>query len=174
MKQNNKKGFFYKTKGFSLIELLVVMAIVGILAGIVYTNLSAAQASARDESRKVALKEVQLALEFYKAQNGRYPAAGCGATSTTATNCYPYIEGLTPDFIPELPRDPNGQSYRYRTNTNGTGYKLSTLGNVERNLIQSCEDEFSRYPVGHSSCANLSSTLQKSYAVYGGTGSSGW
>ncbi len=57
-----------RSLGFTLVELMVVISVIGILSSIVYANFGSARASARDDIRKSALKEVQLAIELYKAQ----------------------------------------------------------------------------------------------------------
>lgn len=53
-------------KGFTLIEILIVVAIIGILTGLVTVNLSAARERARDVQRKGDVKQIQQALELYK------------------------------------------------------------------------------------------------------------
>ena len=58
----------YKIKGFTVIELLVVIAIIGILMAILLATFNDARMSARDDARQAQLKELQLALELYKAQ----------------------------------------------------------------------------------------------------------
>lgn len=158
-------------RGFTLVELLVVMAIIGILSGIVFANFADARATSRDQARKVALKEVQLAIELYKAQEERYPTAGCGASGWTSASCDEYIVGLVPDFIPALPRDPKtGNSYLYRSNTNN--YKLLTTS-VEKETVTTAH-EFARCP-SFTSCGNASaSALAKTYAVYKGTNAVQW
>jgi general secretion pathway protein G len=162
-------------RGFTLVELLVVMAIIGILSGIVFANFADARATSRDQARKVALKEVQLAIELYKAQEERYPTAGCGASGWTSASCDEYIEDLVPDYIPSLPKDPkNGNSYRYHTNGSGSAYKLIADGTVEKNLITSYSDEFARCPEDFGSSYCGSTPTAKTYAVYGGSASAQW
>ena len=58
-----------RVRGFTLIELLVVIAIIAILAAVLLSSFDEARKSARDDARKAELKELQLALELYKAQN---------------------------------------------------------------------------------------------------------
>ena len=65
-----------KQKGFTLIELMVVIAIIGLLASVVLAALASSRTSARDASRVQAVKELQKALELYRnANNGNYPCA---------------------------------------------------------------------------------------------------
>lgn len=119
---------------------MVAISIIGILSSIVYANFGEARKAARDDVRKTSLKELQLAIEFYKAQNDRYPAAGCSVVAGTyaeaSVSCTNYISGLIPDFMPALPRDPmsenvNGRGFMYRTDFAGADYKLMVKDSVE-------------------------------------------
>ncbi len=133
-----------KRLGFTLIEILVVITIMGILSAVVLANLGEGQAQARDAERKADLRSIQSALELYKLKYGRYPA-GCRAPGRwsgqigTAYQCggnnSQYIVGLAPEFIPVLPSDAklNGtdSGYVYTTNAQGTVYKLMARLTVE-------------------------------------------
>ena len=59
--------------GFTIIELLIVIAIIGILAGLVLTNFQGAQAKARDAQRKTRLNSVYGKLEEFYNNNTGYP-----------------------------------------------------------------------------------------------------
>src|SRR5437588_640087 len=61
------------SKGFTLIELLVVIAIIGILATIVMVNVLSVRSRARDTQRKSDIRQIQSALELYRADQGSYP-----------------------------------------------------------------------------------------------------
>lgn len=74
-------------KGFTIIELLIVIAIIGILAGLVLNNFQGAQAKARDVQRKTRMNSIYSKLEEYYNNNGAYPD---GALSTTVL---PGIDG---------------------------------------------------------------------------------
>lgn len=106
-------------KGFTLVELLVVIGIIGILAaaGIVAINPMAQLAKARNAQRKADLMELARAVERYKVEHGSYPSTG-GSSSWAGTGVTIPPEWLinTPDWIPDLvssgeikqlPRDPN-------------------------------------------------------------------
>lgn len=183
-----------KNAGFTLIELLVVLGIIGVLAGIVYASFSEARMAARDDVRKTELRELQLALELYKAQYGRYPAACGNAVDVWRGNvpgpdtgvsfaCGPdYIIGhaagvnFVPDFISSLPTDPNSfrnRGYLYRVDAGGTAYKLLLFHLVELKKVTSYPDEFARcpQPTGTTWCPNTFPTdpanqTQQTYAVY--------
>lgn len=61
-------------EGFTLIELIVVIAIIAVLTGLVSFNFQQARMKARDISRKSDLKQIANALEAYKNDNQAYPA----------------------------------------------------------------------------------------------------
>jgi prepilin-type N-terminal cleavage/methylation domain-containing protein len=60
-------------KGFTLVELLVVVAIIGLLSTLSIVALNSARVKARDASRVAAIKQWQTALELYYSDNGGYP-----------------------------------------------------------------------------------------------------
>lgn len=63
-----------KQSGFTIVELLIVIVIIGILAGLVVTQILGATAKARDTERKTDLDQISNQLEAYYAQKGSYPA----------------------------------------------------------------------------------------------------
>ena len=124
MKSFNKFDFVKKNKfrnlinglGFSLIELLVVISIIGILAGIALVSFTGAQRQARDSERKSDIKQYQAYLESYaNARVGFYPIY----ISSTSL-----VSVCTSDLnAPACPEDKTtGQTYRYISNSQGTKY----------------------------------------------------
>lgn len=82
--------------GFTIIELLIVIAIIAILAGLVLNNFQGAQAKARDTQRVTDINNLHTKLEEYYNDNNGYPS-----TFTAAT--FPGIDG-------ESLNDPRGES----------------------------------------------------------------
>lgn len=86
--------------------------------------------------------------------------------------CEEYIVGLVPDFISVLPSDPKDEEtdnmgYLYKTNANGSAYKLMVYGSVEIDVVSDFEDEFSRCPWNTGSSPCTEDTLESNvYAVY--------
>lgn len=179
-----KKSFL--KSGFTLIELLVVIAIISILTAVLVASFDSARKSSRDAARQSELKELQLAIELYKSQNGVYPAQGCGTPGTWAgpgpqpgwgTDCDTYILGLVPEYLPSLPTDPlkeddTGVGFMYTTNSTQTAYKAMVHRSVESKLVTSYADEFSRCPSAGPNCPSVGSNSDV-YAVYS-LGAEGW
>lgn len=113
MRKNNQKGF-------TIIELLVVIVIIGILVALALPQLFAAQARGRDTERKNDLKNIQTQLETYFNDNGAYVA-----TSGDAATVLAGVDGLelTADDLTG-PRD--NDVYTYTTADSGQTYTLST------------------------------------------------
>jgi type II secretion system protein G len=93
--------YLLNKKGFTLIELIVVIAIIGILSAVVIVNISSSRSKARDAKRISDIAQIQLALEQYFEWCGVYPKNSSGAIDTI-TNCAKKIT----DFISVIPKDP--------------------------------------------------------------------
>lgn len=146
--------------GFTLIEIIVVISIVGLLATAGVASYSEVREQSRDKYRAATLKQLQLALQVYKAEHGRYPE-GCkgdgnwsGNVKTGSYKCNAgeeFIQGgvgrpFFPKYMSEAPRDPLYESqpdnygFIYITNFNGDAYKLMAYRTVENDEV-AWEDE---------------------------------
>lgn len=127
-----------KQRGFTIVELLVVIVIIGILAALIINAFNGMQAKARDTQRITDLKNVQKAVETYYADHGSYPlsANGSGAWAghcPSYGNYDEYIVGLAPTYLKTLPVDPkydtSGYCYLYRST--GMDYMVITHQTME-------------------------------------------
>lgn len=73
-----------KQQGFTIVELLIVIVVIGILAALVITTFTGIQRRARDTERQTDIKALHSQLEAYYAQNGFYPALAEVNTTTLA------------------------------------------------------------------------------------------
>ena len=78
-------------KGFSLIELIVVVTIIGILAGIAIVNVKFAQRKAREAALKDNLFQMRKCIDNFYADKQRYPSN---------------LQELVPNYIRQIPKDP--------------------------------------------------------------------
>jgi len=71
-----KKNYYLRGSGLTLIELIVVMCIISVLAGIGVYSYQGYVLKARDGKRKADLEQIRSALEMYRTDNQTYPATG--------------------------------------------------------------------------------------------------
>lgn len=89
-------------KGFTLIEILVVVSIIGLLSAVVLGSLGTARVKGRDAARIVEIREIKKALEFYYDDNKKYPQPG-GQASNFDIAADPFKSYLVPQYIGDIP-----------------------------------------------------------------------
>lgn len=114
--------------GFTLLELLVVLAILGLLAAIVAPQVLRYLGSSRSQTAGVQLRNVVSALELYQLDVGRYPSASEGLAALVTQP-----GGVATWNGPYLPRaealtDPWGRPYVYRVPGTAAPFEVVTLG----------------------------------------------
>lgn len=113
------KTLLTKPAGFSMVELLVVMAIAAVIIGLSLVSVGGARRAARDGKRKTDLEQIRSALEMCRADSGSYPAGTLvsGGAITCGSTTYMTI-----------PADPIPDSYRYYyAQITGSSYRLCAL-----------------------------------------------
>lgn len=114
--------------GISLLEILVVVAIMGLLATVAGVQLSGVLGRARSDTARLQLEQVGATLEMFRLDVGRYPDDGEGlrallsAPSNVATWRGPYLRK------PEAIVDPWGRPLAYRPGEDGQSFQLMSLG----------------------------------------------
>lgn len=113
------KNITKKEGGFTLLELLIVIVIIGILALLIIPNITSAPKKARDTQRKTDLRAIQKGMEEYFVSNNSYP--------TTAT-WIADLQNVTNPIIKKIPVDPKVggvYEYKYVEGTPVGGYTLT-------------------------------------------------
>lgn len=161
-----------------MVEILVVISIISILAAVIYASFGDARAASRDKVRKTSLKELALALELYKSQHGTYPEAGCGSAGWTGPGpgdqysaCDEYIVGLVPEFMSELPKDPqqdkeDDSGFLYYVSPAGDSYKVLVWKTVETSMVTGYDDPFARCPRNFGTTWCGVSPQENTYSIY--------
>ena len=99
--------------GFTLIELMVVLVIIGVLAALIVPNVLERADDARVTAARTDVGNLMQALKLYRLDNQRYPTAEQGLQSLVAR---PEVGPLPPNwkrYLDKLPADPWGQPYQY-------------------------------------------------------------
>ena len=135
------KGIFFQTigtaknnrrhlHGFSFIEVMVVIIILGLLSSIVGVYLFDSAAKAKADATKTQIKGLETALDLYRLHNSRYPSTEQGLKALLTKPEVgvlpknwngPYLRGKN------LPEDSWGSPYRYLSG-NGNNYEIISLG----------------------------------------------
>ncbi|WP_255325582.1 type II secretion system major pseudopilin GspG [Sphingobium sp. 15-1] len=116
--------------GFTLVELMVVIVIIGLLATIVAINVIPATDTARVEKAKADISTIEQALEQYRLDNLTYPSTTDGLQAlisppASLTQPQRYRRG---GYIKKLPNDPWGRPYAYAVPGRKGAFDISSLG----------------------------------------------
>lgn len=122
MKKMNRK----KSSGFTLIELMVVITIIGILGAMIFPMVVGRDDSARVDAAKSDLRSISNALDMYKLDNFSYPTTdqGLDALVNKPADAKNWAKG---GYLPKKPVDPWGNDYVYLDLGDGS-YEVFTYG----------------------------------------------
>lgn len=128
MTRSPPSSFARRGLGFTLLELLVVILIIGLLTGIVAPRFMSQISRSEVTTARAQLDSFRKALEAYRIDNGRYPTTSEGldalvnAPSGGARWHGPYLQGA-------IPLDPWGSPYQYQSpGPNGKDFQVMSLG----------------------------------------------
>lgn len=115
MKKQFQSMNYRKTAGFTLIEVMVVVVILGILAAIIVPKIMSRPEQARIVKVKQDITAIQSALDLYKLDNGVYPTTDQGLQALVSRPSAPPVprDWKSDGYLQDLPMDPWGLAYQY-------------------------------------------------------------
>ena len=118
----------HSSRGFTLIEIMVVVVILGILGSLIVPNIIGRPDEARATAARADIEAIGNALELYRLDNGNYPSTDQGLEAlVTKPSGYPEPRRWNADgYLKKLPVDPLDQPYQYFSE-NRT-FEVSSLG----------------------------------------------
>ncbi|WP_245820303.1 type II secretion system major pseudopilin GspG [Marinobacter lutaoensis] len=117
-------------RGFTLIEIMVVMVILGLLVAIVAPNIMGRSDQAKVTIAQTQLKNIQSALDLYRLDNSHYPSTQQGLEALVSKpSGTPEPRNWNPDgYLKSVPEDPWGTPYQYVSPGTEGPYDLYSLG----------------------------------------------
>lgn len=114
--------------GLTLLEMIVVLVIIAIVAGLVTMNVVGRPDQARVTTTQTNLASLSSALKLYRLDNGQYPTTEQGLKALAEKPVTPPIPATWPDggYVSETPVDAWGNPYVY--SSTGSGFQLRSLG----------------------------------------------
>lgn len=115
-------------RGFTIVELVIVIAVIAILASVTMVTYNGAQARGEYARAQTDMKHISDALAIYREQNGAYPIPASNAT-TFQPAATQLTSTLTPGYLDsaDLLTAKTGYAYLYRTDSSGTDYALMRI-----------------------------------------------
>jgi general secretion pathway protein G len=115
--------------GFSLIELMIVLVILGLIAGVVGPQAMKYLGKGKTKSAKVQIENISSALDMYRLEVGSYPSTSQGLKALAEEPSG--ARGWSGPYLKKgnVPKDPWNNNYQYkRVNNNGHPYELYSMG----------------------------------------------
>lgn len=119
MKQDNRRTRSAGQAGFTLVEILLVVVIIGMLATIAAINVPKFLGQGREGKVKADINSIAAAVEAYNMVEGKYPPS----LSTLTEGNDPYLKSL--------PKDPWGNEYQYNSPSSHAGHRYDIYSNGE-------------------------------------------
>jgi general secretion pathway protein G len=115
--------------GFTLIEIMVVVVIIGLLAAIIVPTVVSKVDEARVAKAKSDIQSLETALTEYRLDNASYPTSDEGLDALVKQPNDPAVTNWHGPYVEQLSKDPLGRPYQYEyPGTHGLPYDLYTLG----------------------------------------------
>ena len=124
---SKKKQHYPISKGFTLIELMIVIVILGLLSTIIMPRILSRPEQARRMKAKVDIRNIESSLALFKTDTGGFPTTSQGLKALVSD---PGIKGYNPDaYLDKMPLDPWDNRYIYLSpGVHGKDYDLESYG----------------------------------------------
>ena len=136
MKQQRSGDSLRLRRGLTLIELVVVLIVIGLLAGLVAPQILGRVSDARVTTAKTQIELLGVALENYHLDNGVYPSSqqGLGALRVKPSGLPDARNWRGPYLKKDVPNDPWGRPYIYKSpgDKDRAGFDIQTLGRDDK------------------------------------------
>ncbi|WP_456401657.1 type II secretion system major pseudopilin GspG [Persephonella sp.] len=117
-----------KERGFTLLELLVVIVILSLIAALVIPKITGRVDEAKIDTTKVQLKELKRTLEMYKLDNGMYPTTEQGLKALVEKPKIPPEPKKWKQYLDTLPKDAWGNDFVYISPAEKHPFELKSKG----------------------------------------------
>lgn len=111
-----------RPQGFTIVEIAIVIAIVGLLVSLTIVTYTLVQRQARDDERRADVAVLKKALEHYYYDNNEYPAPG--GLADYAYDASGLASSLTPRYLQSIPKVPQGANYEYAFKPDRSAYAV--------------------------------------------------
>jgi general secretion pathway protein G len=115
-------------RGFTLIEVLVVIIILGLIASLVVPRITGRLDEAKVEATKIQMRAIKDALEQYKLDNGTYPTTEQGLKALVEKPNTPPLPSRWRPYLDKLPQDAWGRDFVYLSPGINRPFELRSLG----------------------------------------------
>lgn len=115
-------------RGFTLIEVLVVIVILGLIAGLIIPRITGRVDEAKVETTKIQMKAIKDALEQYKLDNGIYPTTEQGIKALVEKPTTPPIPSRWRQYLDKIPQDAWGRDFLYLSPGINRPFELRSKG----------------------------------------------
>src|SRR5260370_31238885 len=120
----------YRRRGFTLIEIMVVVVILAVLGALVVPNILGKVDTARITAAKTDIRSIGTALDLYRLDNFKYPTTEQGLQALVKQPVDPTITNYrSGGYLGSLPKDPWNNTYQYVSPAaDGRDYEITTYG----------------------------------------------
>ena len=138
-----------RQRGFTLIEIMVVVIIIGLLAAIVAPQVISRVDDAQIEKARADVRNIETALKFYRLDNFAYPTTEQGIDALVTKPNDPSIRNWKDGgYLDRVPKDPWGNTYLYLNPGNNREIDIYTLGRDGRPGGEGIDADLGNWNIG--------------------------